>query len=164
MSHPKFLAMTDLFPCTCPTCGQPLPDQSVTETTFAKFWDKIPKGRRNGSKANADKAWHKLTPQDRALALERVAVFYTLTPEERFGAQAMHVTTFLNGRHFEEDVIAEKMKRRQQQDAHDPKAAMASKIKSGKRFLCTNITATAARGLIHDGLVTAEECRNVGVL
>jgi hypothetical protein len=160
--------MNDLFQCTCPHCGQPLPDQSVTETTkdgsFAKFWASIPKGTTKGSKKNAEKAWHKLTAQEQALAAERAPVFYTLTPDERFGALGLHVSTFLNGGHYEEEVIAEKMKRRQEKAAYDPRQMAAKNIKSGKRFLCTNITPTKARTLIADGLVTEDECRKVGVL
>lgn len=40
----------------------------------------------------------------------------------------------------------------------------AAIIKSGKTYLCTNITATAARDLVGKGLVTEAECQAVGVL
>lgn len=39
----------------------------------------------------------------------------------------------------------------------------ASLILSGKRFLCTSISANAARECIEAGLVTAEQCRRAGI-
>lgn len=47
----------------------------------------------------------------------------------------------------------------------DPKQThQISAIKSGKKFLCAQITAAAARTLIDQGSVTADECKKVGIL
>lgn len=40
----------------------------------------------------------------------------------------------------------------------------AENIRSGKRFLCTQIPATMARECMAQGLVTEDQCRKVGVI
>jgi hypothetical protein len=39
----------------------------------------------------------------------------------------------------------------------------ADAIRSGRDFLCRNIPSTAARELVHRGLVTPDQCRKAGV-
>lgn len=53
----------------------------------------------------------------------------------------------------------EKQAGAQEVDAH-----LAETIKSGKRFLCTHISAAKAQALVDRGLVTVEECKKVAVL
>ena len=154
--------MTDLFQCTCPHCGQPMPDEQ--SAPFDTFWATVPKGKKNGSKEAARKAWVKLSPQERALAQERVAAFYSLSKEERIGAQQMHVSTYLNSKAFEEEILTGKMARLKPLSDEERSRLYVQAIKSGKRFACVGITATQARWLVEDGLVTRRECRAVGVL
>lgn len=152
--------MNDLFGETCPCCGRPMPEQS--QQPFDAFWAKIPKGRKNGSKQDAKKAWAKLTSAEQTIAGERVAAFYSLTKEERIGAQEMHVSRYLNSKAFNEEVLVQKMQR-QTAKPQDPLDAAQRAIQSGKRFLCTSITATTARALLAAQRVTEQQCRDVGV-
>ena len=152
--------MNDLFPTTCPCCGQSMPDQQ--ETPFNAFWASIPKGKKNGSRAMAEKAWSKLSPQDRMLAQERVGIFLGLSKDERIGASSVHISTYLNQRCFEEEVLEGKQARMNAPKFDRVKAA-EDNIKSGKRYLCTNIPATLVRHLIELGRVTSEEVESVGL-
>jgi hypothetical protein len=130
---------------------------------FDAFWnDRVPKGKKNGSKQDAKKAWGKLTSAERVLASERVAAFYSLTKEERIGAQEMHVSRYLNSRAFNEEVLERKLQRKAAAP-QDKKAVAVNAIKSGKPFLCTHITDAQARTLVSQGLVTVEQCRAVGL-
>lgn len=131
---------------------------------FDAFWASIPKGRKNGSKEAARKAWVKLSPPERALAQERVAAFYSLSKDERLGAQQMHVSTYLNSKAFTEEVLAGKMVRLKPLTDEERAQLHVQAIKSGNRFACIGITATHARWLIEDGAVTRRECQAVGVL
>ena len=152
--------MNDLFQSACPCCGQSIPDQQ--ETPFDAFWASIPKGKKNGSKPMAEKAWAKLSPQDRKLAQERVGIFLGLTKEERIGASSMHISTFLNQRCFEEEVLQGKQARINAPKV-DPLTRAENDIKSAKPYLCTNITQVTVRQLIAAGRVTEDECRKVGL-
>lgn len=128
---------------------------------FDMFWGVVPKGKKNGSKVAARKAWGKLPPALRSLAHERVGAFYSLTKEERIGAQEMHVSTYLNSHAFEEEAVIAKMSKAALVQA-DPMETAASLIRTGKHFLCGGISSAQVRALLAAGLVTADQCRAVG--
>jgi len=148
--------MSDLFQNTCPCCGQPLPE-SATETTFDAFWSKV---QHKVNKAGAQKAWRKLTSAERQLATDRWPAFWSAWSKANPQASPIHPATYLNNRRWEDQAPApqETLPR-----AHRL-ARQAEKIKSGKRFLCTQIPPNVARECIGEGLVSEAECKNVGVL
>ena len=129
---------------------------------FDDFWGTIPKGKKNGSKQEAKKAWSKLTHDDKIDAQSRIVSFYALTKEERMGAQEMHVSRYLNSRAWEEEVVINK-KVIADMPKVDPLDAAERNIKSGKPFLCTSIGSSIVNELIAQGRVTRDECRGVGL-
>lgn len=147
--------MTDLFTSNCPHCGQVMA-QDVNETPFAKFWDKVP---HKVNKVAAQKAWKKLGKEDRRNATKFLTAFYSHWGKMHPGASPLHVSTYLNNRRWEDDFLQVKAT-----SAVDRLKAKAAYIKTGKRFLCGDISGAVAHECIVAGLVTREECEAVGVL
>lgn len=129
---------------------------------FDNFWASIPKGRKNGSKANAKKAWGKLSMDDKIDAHGRVVAFYSLTKEERLGAQEMHVSTYLNSRCWEDEAVINK-KVLSEMPKIDPLETAERNIKSGKSFLCTSISTSVVNELLRQQRVTKQQLRIVGL-
>ncbi len=145
--------MTDLFGETCPCCGQKVPE--AQSQPFDKFWNACP---RKVGKAQAQKAWVKLTAAEQSMALERVKAFYAWFQREYPSASMLHPSTYLSNKRWT-DVAAE-----QKIDVQAAKLASAEKaIKQAQGFMASSITAQTARALISEGRVTAEECRAIGV-
>ncbi len=151
--------MTDLFSCTCPHCGQPMPDQmpDQTETSFAAFWADVP---HKIAKAAAQRRWARMTGADRKAAHDGVKGFYAWFKKEYPSASPIHPATYLSNRRWEDERGRDKMPAT---EADKVKAA-AKAISTGKRFLCTSIPASRAREAIAARLVTEDQCRAVGVL
>lgn len=147
--------MSDLFSCTCPHCGQPMPDQ--TETSFTAFWADVP---HKLAKAEAQKRWAKLSAADRKAAHDGVKAFYAWFAREYPTASPLHPATYLSKRRWEDEREAVKM----HASESDKVKAAANAIATGKRFLCTSIPAARARAAIAAKLVTEDQCRAVGVL
>ncbi len=156
--------MTDLFhpPATIEAHGRiydlrPLGDEPVNETTFAKFWQDVP---HKNNKKNAEKAWQKLNSAERAQAHKMVGAFYAQFRKDYPTASPLHVSTYLNGRRWEDEGLTVA----KTATPDDPLAPAERAIKSRKRFLCTHVTEHQARQLLAAGRVTEQECREMGVL
>jgi len=121
---------------------------------FADFWQVWPSKE---GKAAAEKAWKKLSPDDRATALARVGPWFSAWRAKHPDASPIHASTFLNQRRWE-DEGAPAIR------SGDKYEIAASSIKTGKPFLCKNISAAFARELIGRGFVSDSECRKVGVI
>lgn len=93
--------MTDLFHETCPCCGQPIAPKQQ-QAAFAAFWDAVP---HKIGKAAAEKAWRKLTPQDRVSARDNARAFYMWFSKTYPTASPVHPSTYLNGRRWEDEPI-----------------------------------------------------------
>ena len=145
--------MNDLFGETCPCCGQPIPDKTMQ--SFAAFWDTT---NKRGSKPAAERAWAKLTTAEKQIAAAKVKPFQAWFAKEYPGASPMHVSTYLNDKHFLQDAVRDKMEMALSEDP------AINAIKSGKRHLCGGISAARARMLIANGFVTETDCKAVGVL
>jgi len=147
--------MNDLFPDTCPHCGQAMP--SAEPADFDAFWEMVP---HKIGKDPAKKAWRKLTATERKSAADGVQRFYRWFAKAYPSASALHPATYLNNRRWLDEGAQplETVPR-----AHRL-ALVAKNIKSGKRFLCTQISAAQARECIAMQLVTEAQCREVGVL
>mgnify|MGYP000259438425 CR=1 FL=1 len=145
--------MTDLFGCACPHCGQPMPEQD--EMSFTAFWSDVP---HKIGKAETRMEWVKLTTAEKALAHKRVRLFYAWFKKVNKDASPLHPVRYLKHRRWEDETLPQEWK------TGDLVAIAAKSIKSGKSFLCGNISAARARECIAAGLVTETECKAVGVL
>ena len=121
---------------------------------FADFWQVWPSKE---GKAAAEKAWKKLSPEDRATALARVGPWFAAWRAKHPDASPIHASTFLNQRRWEDEGAPAI-------PVGDKYAVAASTIKTGKPFLCKNISAAFARELIGRGFVSDSECRKAGVI
>lgn len=93
--------MRDLLTCTCPHCGQDMPE-SVTETTFADFWAKVP---HKINKASAEKAWRKMGKAHQQDAARYVVAFYEWFAKTYSGASPLHPATYLNNRRWQDEGV-----------------------------------------------------------
>lgn len=147
--------MSDLFGETCPCCGQKMPDKTMQSSSFAAFWDTT---NKRGSKPVAERAWAKLTTAEKQIAAAKVKLFQAWFAKEYPGASPMHVSTYLNGKHFLQDAVRDRVEMALSEDP------AINAIKSGKRHFCGGISAARARMLIANGFVTESDCKSVGVL
>lgn len=92
--------MKDLFGCTCPHCGQPMPE--TQRTAFSDFWEKVP---HKIGKASAEKAWRKLGNGDRHEAAELVGAFYDWFSKTYPNASPLHPATYINGKRWRDDGV-----------------------------------------------------------
>lgn len=139
--------MDDLF--TAPT--------SKYTSAFEEFWVKA--GKRGNKKA-AHKAFQKLSRADRQAATKAVEGYYKWWRKEYPQASWLHVSTYLNGAHWEDDWKATAAPREVSKE--DAMQRDADNIKSGKPYLCTSISHSKCMALLEAGLVTKEELRKVG--
>lgn len=145
--------MSDLFGTVCPCCGQPAPEQRATP--FNEFWAVWPDKR---GKAPAHKAFNKLTAAEQQVATRR-AKHWAIEWRKR-NPEASHIMagSYLTQRRFLDEGQAPKLSKGSMDEVQ------AEQIKSGKRYLCTNISSLRGRELVNKGLVTTQECVEVGVL
>ena len=122
--------------------------------SFADFWASWP---NKTAKAQAEKAWKKLNPTDREAAASAAVAWFADWRRKHPDASPIHPASYLNQRRWED----EGPKQPVQVSRFD---AAASNIRSGKPYLCGNISATLARELISQGLVTEAQCREVRVI
>lgn len=147
--------MPDLFGDKCPCCGQPMPDKAMQSSSFSQFWETT---NKRGSKPLAERAWAKLTTAEKEIAAAKVKPFYAWFANEYPGASAMHISTYLNGKHFMQEAVKD---RKALSPGDHPGIAA---VKSGKRHLCSGISAALARSWISQGFVTEADCKTVGIL
>ena len=92
--------MNDLFNETsCPCCGRAY---ETAAPGFKAFWEKVP---HKIAKANAEKAWKRMSNADRVEADKRVQSFYALFAKTYPTASPLHVATYLNNRRWEDDGV-----------------------------------------------------------
>ena len=146
--------MADLFGAVCPCCGQAMPER-IEHDTFETFWKKWPDKR---GKDVALRAWKKLAAAEKKIAADRCEAW--CHDWRKRNPQASHImaATYLNQRRFMDMDDIPKADRRA------PYEAAASRILTGKSFMCVHVTAAQAREAIAAGLVTEDDCRKVGVL
>jgi hypothetical protein len=145
--------MTTLFGETCPCCGQSVSGQ--VQTPFSDFWRDVP--NKVGRDA-AQKAWHKLGAADRTAAHSAVKSYFAWFARTYSQASPMHPSTYLNQRRWMDEGW-----RGQTRQEVDPLSTAAAAIRSGKRYMCTNIPGTVARALVSRGVVSEAQCRDVGI-
>jgi len=93
--------MDDLFgDGTCQCCGRKYDNEPPG---FVEFWQKVP---HKIAKANAEKAWKKLTPSDRVQAADNVTGFYAMFARLYPTASPLHVATYLNNRRWMDEGIS----------------------------------------------------------
>ena len=89
----------ELFPCTCPTCGQTLPGE---KTSFDKFWAVWPV--KVGKQA-AMNAWKKLNAGSRTEAKDRAQVWFRWWRAQNPETNAIHASTYLKNRRGEDEDV-----------------------------------------------------------
>lgn len=147
--------MNDLFQDTCPCCGRPVERKEAGR--FEDFWNRVP---AKIGKATALKAFNRLTPQDQVEAIAKCKPFYAWFKRTYPTASPVHPTTYLNQKRWLDEVLSTETVASEA----DVDAATAERIRSGKVYLCTGISAAKANILIASGKVTLEQCRTAGVL
>ena len=131
--------------------------KDVGAKPFGAFWLDTPKA---GSKHVAMKSYNRLGPSQRKAAHDSVRRYYDWWRVKNRQASVLHVSTYLNQRRWEDDdwQVASKPK-----PQIDPLESAERNIKSGKRFLCTNIGTSVVSELLRTNRVTKEQCREVGL-
>lgn len=125
--------------------------------TFDDFWAVWPDKQ---AKATARKAFQKLKPNERALAIERTAEWCKDWRARNPQASHIHAATFLNQRRF---MDMDEAKQETQKVSDELIQMQAKWIKDGKDFLCRSIPSARIRLMVEAGLVTPDECRRVGL-
>ena len=144
--------MTDLFETTCHCCGQTLPERQASP--FSAFWDKWPSKK---AKAAAEKAFAKLTVQEKTTATDVCARWFAKWRKENPQASDMLAASFLNGKRFEDEGL-------QAQTKTDVAAFWADSIQR-KRFVSpTVITPSIATEMLARELVTKTQLREIGIV
>lgn len=129
--------------------------ETGARTSFSEFWAVWP---NKTAKASAEKAWKRLGAGDRADAIGNAAAWFRAWRSKHQDASPIHPASYLNQKRWQDEgVQAPALK------PVDRRANAASAILSGKRFLCTGISASLARELVSEGVVTPSQCREVGV-
>jgi len=129
----------------------PLPPKGAS---FADFWASWP---NKTAKAQAEKAWKKLSPAGREAASSAAVAWFADWRRRHPDASPIHPASYLNQRRWEDE-------RASQPKAVDRFEVAAINIRSGKPFLCSNISASLARELISRGMVTETQCKEARVI
>lgn len=145
--------MSDLFGPVCPCCGQPMPDKQQSRP-FDAFWTVWPDKR---GKEPAQKAWKRLTPPERQVAVDRCEAWCRDWRKRNPEASHIMAATYLNQRRFLDMPETAKPATIEALDMQ------AGWIRERKAYLCKGIRHEAVRQMIERGLVTAEDCRAVGL-
>lgn len=128
-----------------------------TAAGFEKFWDQVP---NKVGKAEAKGVYSKMSPADRQTATESVSGWYRKWKSDNPQASPIHPVRFLRHRRWEDEGWKPQGAAKVEGDEME---AAAKAIRSGKYFLCTQLTAATARTLIDRELVTLEQCREVRI-
>ena len=146
--------MSDLFGPVCPCCGQQI-RESIEPRPFDAFWKIWPDKR---GREVARKAWGKLAPAERQIAIQRCELWCKQWRKRNPDASHIMAATFLHQRRFLDDVAAPETVKRA-----PGLADMAEMIKSGKPWLCRSISPAAVQEMIRRGMVTREQCKAVSL-
>jgi hypothetical protein len=76
--------------------------ESVTETTFADFWSKVP---HKIAKASAEKAWRKIGRAHQQDAARYVVAFYDWFAKTYPGASPLHPATYLSNKRWTDEGV-----------------------------------------------------------
>ena len=92
--------MNDLFEDKCPCCHRPY--EASAPVGFAEFWALVPS---KTGKEPSQKAWKRLSNQDRAEAVKHVKAFYAWFTKEYPTASLLMPSTYLNNKRWTDDAI-----------------------------------------------------------
>jgi hypothetical protein len=146
--------MTDLFEECCPHCRRPY--ETTSPPGFAEFWSDVP---HKLSKAQAEKAWRKLSPADRIAAHGKVRDFYAHFAKTYPTASPLHPATYLNNRRWED--LTEQAAPQMQNDALQYWAGIVNGTCDIPRYM--RPSEKTLRDLLEAGLVTVEKIRDRGL-
>lgn len=148
--------MQDLFHCTCPTCGQLMPESAPPQKTgFAEFWAKAP---NKVAKVQARKTWDKMTTAQRQAASENVTGWYAWFQRTYREAGLPHPATYLAQRRWEDEGWQPS-----QASTVDKAAFWAESIKAGRYVSPATCNAALCREMIDRGLVSKREVLEKGL-
>lgn len=108
--------MNDLFPCTCPTCGQPVQNGTVSRSRFNDFWAMVPSKAKLGKK-NAEAAWKRLSRADQDAARANVEAWYRWFMAKSPDITPLYPERYLKGRRWDEEGWQDKPKAAPDRDA-----------------------------------------------
>lgn len=145
--------MTDLFQCTCPHCGQPMPD-TKQQSGFDEWWGQYPKrGDRKVGKAKAEEYYRKAlksaTPEILLAAVKSYAA--GCKASDTYPVDAFR---WLRDRRWLDEVL------RPEEKTDDVLSWWAGQLNSGKR-LYSLPSGDILKQLSERGLVSAERLREV---
>lgn len=147
--------MSDLFGCTCPHCGQPMPEQQ--STPFDAFWSDVP---HKIGKEQARKAWKRLSAPDRQQARKNVKAFYAWFAKTFPTAAPLHPSTYLNNKRWQDEALRPAL---QSSEPVDRAKYWADQINAG-RTVARSYASSAVWGEILDrGLVPRDKMRILGL-
>lgn len=147
--------MSDLFGCTCPHCGQPVPDSDRTD--FAAFWDATP---HKIGKEGARRAWRKLSSADKVEAAKHVNAFYAWFKTTYPTASALHPSTYLNNKRWQDEALRPALR---SSEPVDRAAYWAKQINAGKPVARSYASSGVWSEIIDRGLVDHGTMRERGL-
>lgn len=147
--------MNDLFEECCPHCKRPYEKQSAPG--FAEFWASVP---HKIAKAQAEKAWRKLSPVDRIAAGEKVGDFYAHFAKTYPTASPLHPATYLNNRRWED--LTEQAQPSLKNDALDYWANIVNGTCDMPRYM--RPSSATLEQLIAAGKVTVAQAKSRGLI
>ncbi len=127
--------------------------------SFSDFWKGWP---NKVGKVSAQKAWGRLSQQDRQAAHDSTTTWFDRWKAANPTASPIHASTYLNKKRWQ-DEFAPTLRAVGGSDVDRDEAAVQA-IKTGKHFLCTDIPKSRAERLVHEGRVTLEEIKTVRIV
>lgn len=142
--------------CVGDAIPEPEPEpENIYIYSFSDFWDRVP---NKIGKETAKRVWDKMTLSDQKAAVEKSSRFFEWFKKTYPNASPMKPETYLSKKRWND------ISNDDAPPKFDQIQLAKDAILSGKRFRCTNITASVARILISDGHVTEQQCKDVGVV
>ena len=93
--------MTDLFETACPCCKRPY--DTPEQTDFTAFWAIVP---HKVGKADTERAFKALKPQDRQIAHDRVRAFYDWFAKTYKDASPLHPVRYIRNKRWLDEAIS----------------------------------------------------------
>ncbi|MEO0343043.1 MAG: helix-turn-helix domain-containing protein [Pseudomonadota bacterium] len=136
------------------------PVNAQARASFSDFWENWP---NKVAKVSAEKAWKKLTPQQKGEACEKCLGWFDWWRKENPTASPLHPASFLNARRWEDEPFT-KQSQRSTDDGGSAARMLAECIIDRRPWVVTQISAAKARDMISQDLVTLEQCRLAGIV
>lgn len=95
--------MDDMFGETCPCCGQKVEDKRQQSAPFSAFWADVP---HKVGKADTERAFNALGPQDRQIAHDRVKSFYDWFAKTYKDASPLHPVRYIKNKRWLDEAIS----------------------------------------------------------